>query len=120
MLGRTYLYPFMRFATPDVARDGWNLYGYTGGNPVNYVDPDGEFTILVAVNMDTGSLDDPFSQPSLPSFKTVASFVLSLIPGIGDAKDVQEALTGVDLVAGEADPRWQDGAGGGAGGGTEW
>ena len=41
MLGRTYLYPFMRFATPDVARDGWNLYGYTGGNPVNYVDPDG-------------------------------------------------------------------------------
>ncbi len=42
MLGRTYLYPFMRFATPDVARDGWNLYAYTGGNPVNYVDPDGQ------------------------------------------------------------------------------
>ena len=42
MLGRTYLYPFMRFATPDPARDGWSLYAYTGNNPVNYVDPDGE------------------------------------------------------------------------------
>ena len=44
MLGRTYLYPFMRCATPDVARDGWNLYGYTGGNPINRVDPDGRET----------------------------------------------------------------------------
>ncbi len=33
---------FMRFATPDGARDGWNLYRYTGGNPVNRVDPDGQ------------------------------------------------------------------------------
>ncbi len=48
MLGRTYLYPFMRFATPDVARDGWNLYAYTGGNPVNYVDPDGNVLMTVA------------------------------------------------------------------------
>ncbi len=41
MLGRTYAYPFQRFMQVDPARDGWNLYGYVGGNPVNAVDPDG-------------------------------------------------------------------------------
>ncbi len=41
MLGRTYAYTLYRFLTPDPARDGWNLYGYVGGNPVNAVDPDG-------------------------------------------------------------------------------
>ena len=51
MLGRTYLYPFMRFATPDPARDGWSLYAYTGNNPVNYVDPDGH--VLVSAAIDT-------------------------------------------------------------------
>ena len=41
MLGRTYAYLLRRFMTPDPARDGWNLYGYVGGNPVNSVDPTG-------------------------------------------------------------------------------
>jgi len=41
MLGRTYAYPFQRFMQVDPARDGWNLYGYVRGNPVNAVDPDG-------------------------------------------------------------------------------
>ncbi|MCP3994806.1 MAG: hypothetical protein GY722_07055, partial [bacterium] len=42
MLGRTYLYPKFRFASPDPARDGWNLYAYVGNNPVNYTDPTGK------------------------------------------------------------------------------
>ncbi|MCG8455172.1 MAG: RHS repeat-associated core domain-containing protein [Holophagales bacterium] len=41
MLGRTYLEPFFRFANPDPARDGWNLYGYVGGNPIRFVDRTG-------------------------------------------------------------------------------
>ncbi len=56
MLGRTYLYPFMRFATPDGARDGWNLYGYTGGNPVNYVDPDGQLRADIMLDQDAREL----------------------------------------------------------------
>ena len=41
MLGRTYLEPFFRFASPDPARDGWNLYAYVGGNPIKFLDPTG-------------------------------------------------------------------------------
>ncbi len=41
MLGRTYVFPFARFASVDPARDGWNLYGYVGQNPMGAVDPTG-------------------------------------------------------------------------------
>jgi RHS repeat-associated protein len=47
MLGRTYVHPYMRFASVDRARDGWNLYGYVRGNPMKFVDPDGERRKLV-------------------------------------------------------------------------
>ena len=42
MLGRTYIYPIKRFSTVDPGRDGWNLYAYGAGNPVKFVDPDGQ------------------------------------------------------------------------------
>ena len=41
MLGRTYGIDLGRFFSIDPARDGWNLYGYVGGNPLSAVDPDG-------------------------------------------------------------------------------
>gem|GEM_PF-4651656 len=41
MLGRTYVFPLGRFGSVDPARDGWNLYGYVGANPMNYTDPTG-------------------------------------------------------------------------------
>ncbi len=41
MLGRTYHLATHRFTSVDPARDGWNLYGYVGGNPINRADPTG-------------------------------------------------------------------------------
>jgi len=41
MLGRTYVFPLGRFGSVDPARDGWNLYGYVGANPMGAVDPTG-------------------------------------------------------------------------------
>jgi RHS repeat-associated protein len=36
-----------RFITLDPARDGLNWYEYCAGNPLGYVDPDGEFAIAI-------------------------------------------------------------------------
>ncbi|MDY7093083.1 MAG: RHS repeat-associated core domain-containing protein, partial [Acidobacteriota bacterium] len=42
MRGRTCAFPLQRFMSVDPGRDGWNLYAYTGGNPVRFVDPTGQ------------------------------------------------------------------------------
>jgi len=38
-----------RWLTCDPAGQGWSPYGYCGGNPVIYVDPDGEWFIVAAI-----------------------------------------------------------------------
>ena len=78
MLARTYLYPLFRFSSVDPARDDWNLYAYTHNSPISYTDPTGEL-----------------------STREGASIVVSLTPGVGDLKDVQEFVLGVDLITGE-------------------
>ena len=47
MLGRTYIEGLLTFSSPDQARDGWNLYGYVGGNPIKNVDPDGQTSLAL-------------------------------------------------------------------------
>jgi RHS repeat-associated protein len=54
MLARYYSSSLARFLSPDQGGDtqlanpqSWNKYVYTGNNPLNYVDPNGQFKILV-------------------------------------------------------------------------
>ena len=47
-----YYTPYLgRFLSvdPDPGRDGWNLYGYVGNNPINKTDPTGEFGVFGAL-----------------------------------------------------------------------
>ena len=44
---RYYAPDIGRFITEDPVKDGLNWYGYCGGNPVNYVDPNGLDAIII-------------------------------------------------------------------------
>ena len=51
MMARYYSPHVARFLSPDPAHDGWNLYGYVGGNPMNGVDPSGFAEAGWAINL---------------------------------------------------------------------
>jgi len=47
MLGRSYAFSAQRFTSVDPGRDGWNQYAYADGNPIKFVDENGESPTLV-------------------------------------------------------------------------
>ncbi len=120
MLGRTYAYPLRRFMTPDPARDGWNLYGYVGGNPIGSVDPDGlvaetpwdGFNIAVGAaslvaNLSTGNIGGA----ALDAIGLAVDSIAAAAPGVPGfagttikaaraADKVGDVVRGADNVAG--------------------
>ena len=69
MLGRTYAFPWMRFTSPDPVRDGWNLYAYTGNNPIRFIDPTGlaakPISIVISFDEDLGLSEEEQTTISL-------------------------------------------------------
>ncbi|MHB8928880.1 MAG: RHS repeat-associated core domain-containing protein [Bacillota bacterium] len=91
---RYYTPALGRFTAPDpLVTAGFELpgmspYAYGRDNPLSYLDPSG----LVAETV----------QAARTSWAgTIASIGLSIVPGLGDIKDITEALTGVDLITGQ-------------------
>ena len=86
MLARTYAHPWSRFATVDPARDGWNLYGYAEGNPIKFIDPDGEAVAATFGTFVLGEISAGFAVP--PAVVAGAGVGLGLlileIPGAED------------------------------------
>ena len=79
------------FATPDVARDGWNLYGYTGGNPVNRVDPDGEIfetlwdidnVVIGAVSLVDNLSEGNYAEAALDTGGLLLDLGATILPGV--------------------------------------
>ncbi len=74
-----------------------NYFAYGLNNPFRYVDPSGYDPVRIK-----GLSDEQKKKAALLNNShgesDVLSFISSFVPGLGDAKDIQEALTGVDLI----------------------
>jgi len=105
-----------------------NSYSYVKGNPVKYVDPEGEFNFetnqaesgdtLYGVfgnnwqevanynNLDNPNLIYPGQHINIPEFvqknlwQNIADIATGFIPGFSDVRDVIESLTKEDLITG--------------------
>jgi hypothetical protein len=61
-----------RFISVDPAEDGENWYGYCGGDPVNWVDPDGKMPRSLAIGIAAHlMIETAFMKSSLPGKKYV-------------------------------------------------
>jgi len=75
------------------------LYNYVGNDPINGVDPSG---LCFGDDLQctwwtiSGTVTNIFTDPN--AYSTGAGF----IPGVGELKDLQEAVTGKDLITGES------------------
>ena len=106
-----------------------NAYTYVGNNPWTLLDPWGMGSILGTARFDTRPMAERLLQGELPPRSSAiaamaaspaankiaevadryavpvatgtADLAVSMIPGLGDAKDIQEVITGVNLVTGE-------------------
>ncbi len=74
-----------------------NHFAYGLNNPFRYVDPSGYDPVRIK-----GVSDEQKKKAALLNNShgesDALSFISSFVPGLGDAKDIQEALTGVDLI----------------------
>jgi len=102
-----------RFYDPELGRfisadpleyvDGPNVYAYARNNPLAFTDPMGLCSmgeVLTGANGCWGFFKEGWSE-GWEEDKGAVSTTLSFAPGLGEVKDAQEALTGVDLLTGE-------------------
>jgi RHS repeat-associated protein len=104
--GARYLDPmFSRWVSPDPGMQGVNWYQYCNSNPINYLDPDGKEWLLnnPAWEFFNEHVVEPINDLEQGA-REALSFEFSLIPGVNDAKDVQECVTGKDLITEKSIP----------------
>ncbi|HKV12058.1 MAG TPA: polymorphic toxin-type HINT domain-containing protein [Thermoanaerobaculia bacterium] len=86
--------------------DSPNLYAFVGWQPSMAADPMGLCSVWETITNEANCRDyfiESFKEEvseDKDKYKEAISTAVSLIPGIGDLKDAQEAITGVDLITG--------------------
>ena len=77
-----------------------NSYSYVGNNPLKYVDEEGEFPFLIPVLV-IAAIYAPAVLPSLPALFDNPDITARMTPGLGDALDAGEAVSGRDAFTGQ-------------------
>jgi len=77
-----------------------NSYNYVANNPLKYVDEEGELPILIPILV-IAAIYAPAVLPSLPALFDNPDITARMTPGLGDALDVGEAVSGRDAFTGQ-------------------
>lgn len=97
-----YYHPRLgRFLNADPAREGWNWYGYAGGNPIGNVDPSG-LGIDDALNMVQDTLSYMGMLPVFGAAFDIVNAGISLVRGdfVGAGLNLLSAAPGIGDLAG--------------------